>query len=174
MYQPVFLPGFPAIVWAGCVYGSQRMWLSLLGTTQSQVYSAPPLSFSVQTVGLTHVSALLGSISGMIYGGYFVDYLTIKLFEFNNSIMEPEHRLRAVVLATITNGVGLFPYIIGATSGTHWFVSVGLGQFFIGFTMSSSGRICLTYGVNGYPNLASDAIVLFCWFATCLFVDLRL
>lgn len=160
MYRPFFLLGFPAVVWAGCVYGSQMMWLSLLGTTQSQVYSAPPFSFSAQTVGLTNLSALLGSIFGMIYGGYFVDYLTIKLSKLNNGILEPEYRLWAMVLPTIFNGAGLIAYGIGATSGTHWFISVGLGQFLIGFAMSSSGSICLTYVVDSYPNLASEAIVL--------------
>lgn len=160
MYRPFFLLGFPVVVWAGCVYGSQMMWLSLLGTTQSQVYSAPPFSFSVQTVGLTNLSALLGSIFGMIYGGYCVDYLTIKLSKLNNGILEPEYRLWAMVLPTIFNGAGLIAYGFGATSGTHWFISVGLGQFLICFAMSSSGSICLTYVVDKYPNLASEAIVL--------------
>lgn len=160
MYRPFLLISIPAVVWGGLVYGSQMMWLSLMATTQSQVYSAPPFNFSAQTVGLINVSPLVGSIFGMLYGGYFVDFLTIKLSIRNNGVMEPEFRLWAMVVPTIFNAAGLLAYGIGATSKTNWFVSVGIGQFLLGFAMGASGGICLTYVVDSYPMLASEALVL--------------
>ncbi len=160
MCRPFFLVTIPAVVWGGLVYGSQMMWLSLMATTQSQVYSAPPFNFSALTVGLTNVSPLVGSIFGMLYGGYFVDYLTIKLSIRNNGVMEPEFRLWAMVIPTTFNAAGLLAYGIGATSKTNWFVSVGIGQFLLGFAMGASGGICLTYVVDSYPKLASEALVL--------------
>lgn len=160
MARPFFLISIPAVVWGGLVYGSQMMWLSLMATTQSQVYSAPPFNFPALTVGLTNVSPLVGSLFGMLYGGYFVDYLTIKLSIRNNGVMEPEFRLWAMIVPTIFNAAGLIGYGIGATSKTNWFISVGIGQFLLGFAMGASGGICLTYVVDSYPILASEALVL--------------
>jgi MFS family permease len=159
-YRPFFLISIPAVLWGGIVYGSQMMWLSLMGTTQSQIYSAPPFSFAPQTVGLTNVSALVGSVFGMLFGGYFVDFLTIKLSMRNNGILEPEFRLWAMFVPSVFNAAGLVAYGIGATSATNWFISVGIGQFLLGFAMAASGGICLTYVVDSYPKLASEALVL--------------
>lgn len=50
-YKPFFLISFPAIIWSGIIYGCQMMWLSLLGTTQSQIYSSFPYNFSASSVG---------------------------------------------------------------------------------------------------------------------------
>jgi MFS family permease len=160
LYRPFFLVSFPAVLWGACVYGLQMMWLTLLTTTQLEVYLAAPYHFSTLTVGLTNVSAFLGSLCGMAYGGYFVDYLTIRLSQRNHGVLEPEFRLWAMVLPTVLNAAGLVAYGIGAASGTQWFVSVGLGQFMLGFAMSSLGAICLTYVVDSYPVLASEALVL--------------
>lgn len=38
--------------------------------------------------------------------------------------------------------------------------SVVLGQGALGFAMSSSGSICITYAIDSYPKVASEGIVL--------------
>lgn len=159
-YRPFVLISFPAVIYGGVVYGSQMMWLSLMETTQSEMYSAPPYNFSTLTVGLTNLSALVGSIFGMFYGGPFVDYLTIKLSERNNGILEPEFRLWAMIVPTLLNAGGLLAYGLGTVYEANWFVSVGVGQSCLGFAMGSSGGITLTYVVDCYPKLASEALVL--------------
>lgn len=159
-YRPFVLVSFPAVIYGGYVYGSQMMWLSLLQTTTSEMYSGAPYYFSALTVGLTNLSALVGSIFGMFYGGAFVDYLTIKLSERNNGILEPEFRLWAMILPTILNAAGILAYGLGTSYSANWFVPVGVGQCCLGFSMGSSGGITLTYVVDSYPKLASEALVL--------------
>lgn len=159
-HRPFVLISFPAVIYGGYVYGSQMMWLALLQTTQSQLYGAPPYNFRSLIVGLTNISALIGSIFGMFYGGRFVDYLTIRLSERNNGILEPEFRLWAMVLPTILNAAGLLAYGLGTGYGVHWFIPVGIGQFCVGFANGSSGGITLTYVIDCYPKLASEALVL--------------
>lgn len=159
-YRPFFLVSFPAIVWGGLVYGSQMMWLSLIQTTLSELYTAAPYHMSTQEVGLTNLSAFIGSIFGMFYGGNFVDWLTIKLSERNNGVLEPEFRLWAMIVPTTFNACGILAYGLGTSYAAHWFVSVGIGMFLMGFAMASTGGICLTYVVDCYPEVASEGLVL--------------
>lgn len=158
-YRPFVLITFPAVIWGGLVYGAQMMWLSLLATTQSEIYTGT-YGWSNGSTGLTNLAALMGSIVGMVYGGNFVDWLTIKLARRNNGILEPEFRVWAMVLPTILNAAGLLAYGLGANYQANWTISVVIGQGLLGFAMSSSGPICLTYALDSYPDLGSEALVL--------------
>lgn len=84
----------------------------------------------------------------MFYGGKFVDYVTIRLALKNNGILEPEFRLWTMVFPTIFNAAGLLAYGLGSYYHAHWTISVILGQGLIGFAMSSSGAICITYSMT--------------------------
>jgi len=157
--RPFFLLGYPAVLFGGAVYGSQMMWLSLVAVTQSQIYGAPPYYFSPGSVGLTNLGACVGCVFGMLYGGYFVDWLAIKLSQRNDGIYEPEFRLWAMVAPTILNAGGILAYGLGSYTQAPWAISVVIGQGLIGFSSASSGTICLTYAVDSYRALASEAIV---------------
>lgn len=159
-YRPAFLVCFPAVIWAGLVYGAQMMWLSLLSTTQSEIYAAKPYNFTTPQVGLTNVAAFIGAVFGMIYGGKFVDYAALKLAERNNGVFEPEFRLWTMIVPTIFNAGGLLAYGLPAYYGAHWAYSVVIGQGLLGFAMASSGGICLSYAIDCYSKLASEAMVL--------------
>ncbi|RCK66139.1 hypothetical protein Cantr_01950 [Candida viswanathii] len=159
-YRPFFVCYFPAFVFGGIVYGSQMMWLLLVANTQLLVYGSEPYNFSAGSVGLTNLGSLAGSVLGTFYGGNFVDWLSIKLAKRNNGILEPEFRLWAMIVPTIVNACGLLAYWLPCASGKSWAYSVVLGQGALGFAMSSSGSICITYAVDSYPKLASEGIVL--------------
>lgn len=158
--KPALLVCFPAVIWAGLVYGAQMMWLSLLSTTQSEIYSAKPYNFSTPQVGLTNVAAFVGAVFGMFYGGKFVDYVALKLAERNNGVLEPEFRLWTMIVPTIFNAGGLIAYGLPAYYGAHWAYSVVIGQGLLGFAMAASGGICLSYAIDCYSKLASEAMVL--------------
>ncbi|KAG7661810.1 uncharacterized protein J8A68_004666 [[Candida] subhashii] len=158
-YRPFLLFSYPAVVWGGVVYGAQMMWLSLIGATQAIIYGAEPYNFSANGVGLTTLGAFGGSVIGMVVGGYAVDYTSIWLARRNHGVMEPEFRLYAMVIATVTNAGGLLAYGLGSDEKAHWWISVVLGQGLLGVAMGASGAICLTYAVDCYHNLASECIV---------------
>lgn len=158
-YRPFVLVTFPGVLWGGLIYGAQMMWLSLLATTQSEIYTGI-YGFSDGSTGLTNLAPLVGSFIGMIYGGAFVDWLAIKLALRNDGILEPEFRVWAMVLPTVLNAAGLLAYGLPGESHASWAISVVLGQGLLGFSMSSSGPICLTYAIDSYPELASEALVL--------------
>lgn len=158
--QPFFLLSFPAIVWAGVVYGVQVMWLSLLSSTQSLIFNAPPYNFSIEAVGDTNFAAFIGGSLGMLWGGIMSDKCTQYLTRKNGGIMEPEFRLWMMIPPAIINTVGVLMYGVGAAQDAHWIVSAGFGTAFIGFGIGSGGAIAITYAIDCYPEIASESLVL--------------
>lgn len=158
--RPFLLVSYPAVVWGGILLGFQIAWLSLLLTTQSLIFADEPYNFSASSVGLTNLGAAGGNVFGMLYGGKFVDWLTLKLARRNNGVLEPEMRLWAMIVPTILNGAGLLAYGLGSNSGVHWAIPTVIGQGFIGFSMAATGAIAMTYTVDCYEKLASEALVL--------------
>lgn len=157
--RPLYTACFPAVIWSGIAYGAQMMWLTLMGVTQSQIY-IDSYKFNTLSTGLTNLSALVGSLAGMVYGGWFVDWLSMKIAKRNNGILEAEFRLWAMIFPTIVNAGGLLAYGLAANNKLPWPIPVVLGQGLLGFAMSSVGPICLTYAVECYPKLASELLVL--------------
>lgn len=162
--KPFLLVSFPAVIWGGIVCGSQMMWLLFLTTTQSEILSIEPYNFSASVVGLTNVSSCVGCIVGMFYGGNFVDWLALYLTKRNGGYMEPEFRLWAMIGTLVTNAGGLLAYGLGAVYGAHWAVPVIIGQGLLGFAMSATGPICMTYTVDSYEKVASECLVIMLFF----------
>ncbi|KAI5950957.1 hypothetical protein KGF54_004031 [Candida jiufengensis] len=158
--RPFTLITFPAVVWGGIIYGGQMCWISLIVNLQSAIYSAPPYNFSVDIVGLTTLGMFFGNVVGMFYGGPFVDWLAVKLARRNHGVLEPEHRLHAMLVPTILNAIGVLAFGLGAYYKLHFTVSVVIGMGFMGFAMTSSGAIGLVYAVDCYGKLGSECIVL--------------
>ncbi|CAI5755682.1 unnamed protein product [Candida verbasci] len=65
-----------------------------------------------------------------------------------------------MILPTTLNGGGVLAYGLGAYYQSHWAISVVIGQSLLGFSMSASGTICLTYAVDCYHKVAGESIVL--------------
>lgn len=159
-YRPFFLLALPSVIWGGIIYGAQMMWLSYMATTQATIFGSPPYSFESGKIGLTNLGPLIGNIFGMAFGGKFVDWITIKLSERNNGIMEAEFRLYAMIVPTIINAAGILAYGLGSVNQQPWPLLVVIGYGFLGFAMSSTGSICMTYAIDCYPKLAAEAMVL--------------
>lgn len=157
--KPLYTAAFPAAVWAGVVYGGHMMWLALITTTQSQLYTEY-YNFSTSATGLSNLAGMAGSMVGMIYGGPLVDWITIKLAQRNNGILEPEFRLWAMIGPTLFNAAGILAYCLAPLNGDPWELSVIVGQGFLGFAMAAAGPICLTYAIDCYNEAASESLVL--------------
>ncbi|KAG7191897.1 uncharacterized protein KQ657_002686 [Scheffersomyces spartinae] len=163
-----FVCYFPGIIYGALVYGAQIAWLSLLTTTQATLFGAPPYNFAPDMVGTTGVAAFIGATFGMLYGGKFSDYLIIRLSERNKGVFEPEFRLWAMIIPTLINAAGILAYGLGINNGVHWAIPVIIGKGFLGFSMSATGSITLTYAIDCYPKMASDAFVLMLFIRNCI------
>lgn len=160
LYRPFLLVTFPAAVWGGLVYGAQIMWLSLIGVTQSRFLAAPPYNFNLLSVGLSNLAPCIGAILGMFYGGKFVDWLTVRIAKRNLGYMEPEFRLWAMIVPLVLNAAGLLGWGLGGAYEAKWPVLMVTGLALMGFSMSSSGPICITYVVDSYEKMGPECLVL--------------
>lgn len=158
--RPSLTLALPAIVWGGFVYGVQVMWLSLIATTQSEFFAAPPYNFGAAAVGDTNFSSLIGCFIGMFWGGPLSDKFVAWKARKNNGILEPEFRLWFLILPAIINSAGLLMYGLGMNAGVHWICPAGFGMGCLGFGMGSGGAIVLTYALDSYPQLQSESMVL--------------
>ncbi|KAL5323507.1 hypothetical protein ACEPPN_008044 [Leptodophora sp. 'Broadleaf-Isolate-01'] len=158
--RPFSLVTYPAVMWAGIVYGIQVMWLSLLATTQSEIFSLEPYNFSVVNVGNINFAAFIGGILGMLWGGTVSDNCLLYLARRNGGIAEPEMRLWTMVVPSFINSGGLLMYGLGAFYEMHWILSAGFGTACIAFGIGSGGAIAITYAVDCYSLVASEALVL--------------
>ncbi|GMM28043.1 hypothetical protein DAMA08_007590 [Martiniozyma asiatica (nom. inval.)] len=158
--RPVITVMFPATVWGGFVYGVQIMWLSLISTTQSEVFSTTPYNFSAIGVGNTNFASLIGSFFGMFWGGTLSDKFVAWKSRKNGGVMEPEFRLWFLLLPAVINSAGLLMYGLGSNAGVKWILPAGFGMAFLGFGMGSGGAIVLTYAIDCYPEMQSECMVL--------------
>lgn len=158
--SPFFLVTYPAVMWGGLIYGVQIMWLSLITVTQSATFSAPPYNFSMTNVGNVNFAAFIGGILGMLWGGYVSDWCVLHLSRRNNGVMEPEFRLWTMLPPAIINTGGLLMYGLGSLYGVHWILPAGFGMASIAFGIGSGAAIAITYAVDCYPRVTSEALVL--------------
>ncbi|PGH29973.1 hypothetical protein GX50_07273 [[Emmonsia] crescens] len=158
--SPFALVTYPAVMWAGFIYGVQIMWLSLLNVTQSALFSGPPYNFSVSNVGNINFSSFIGGMLGMVWGGYVSDWCIIFLSRRNKGILEPEFRLWTMLVPALVNTAGILMYGLGVLNGAMWLVPAGFGMVFIAFGIGSGGAIAITYAVDCYPRIASESLVL--------------
>lgn len=157
---PFTLLTYPAVMWGGLVYGVQIMWLSLITVTQSNLFSVSPYNFSVSAVGNLNFAAFIGGTLGMLWGGLVSDWCIIYISRRNKGFLEPEFRLWTMILPAIINTGGLLMYGLGANYGVAWIMPGGFGMGCIGFGIGSGGAIAITYAIDCYPRVASEALVL--------------
>ena len=158
--SPFALLTYPAVMWAGLVYGVQIMWLSLITVTQSSLFSETPYNFSMSGVGNLNFAAFIGGTIGMLWGGVFSDWCILYLSRRNKGILEPEFRLWTMAIPAVINTGGLLMYGLGANYGVAWIMPGGFGMASIGFGIGSGAAIAITYAVDCYPRVASEALVL--------------
>lgn len=86
LIRPAYLVASPAVVWAVILFTTCISWLVLISLTISQIFSAPPYSFSVGAVGATNVSSFVASLIGTLVAGPLVDGVASRLSKINQGI----------------------------------------------------------------------------------------
>lgn len=156
--SPFLTLRYPAVIWVSIAYGIQICWLSLMGVTMAQFYSAPPYLFSTTDIGNLNYSGVIGSVFGFATI-MLSDKYHVWRSKRNNGISEPEFRLEMMFFPIIINTLGLFLYGFGPAYSMHWIV----GAF--GTGMICYGILCLvglslTYVMECYPLQISKTMVV--------------
>ncbi|KAI9150869.1 MFS-type transporter [Paramyrothecium foliicola] len=157
MLRPFLLFQFPIIVYAGFLYGSNIVWLSVLNATESMVLSSPPYSMSKSAVGLTFIAPLIGTTLASIYTGIYGDRFIMKMARKNNGYMEAEHRLWLFIPSLLLVPFGCILFGVGAYHHIHWFgITFAMGV--ISFTTTAGSQMSIAYTVDCYRDLGSEAL----------------
>lgn len=86
LIRPFYLLASPAVLWAVLLFTICISWLVGISLTLSQIFSAPPYSFSVGAVGATNLSSFVASVIGTILAGPLIDGLVTRMSKKNGGI----------------------------------------------------------------------------------------
>lgn len=91
-------------------------------------YTAATYGFAPWQSGLCFISRIIGSLIGILGGGYVSDMTANFLTTRNGGIREPEMRLPSMTLGLIAAPLSLVLYGVGINNHLHWMVpTLGLG-----------------------------------------------
>jgi hypothetical protein len=74
----------PVVMWATLLFTICVSWLVLISITLSQIFSAPPYSFSVSAVGATNLSSFVASLLATLVAGPIIDGVAKFMSTRNN------------------------------------------------------------------------------------------
>jgi hypothetical protein len=82
--RPFVMLASPVVLWATLLFTICISWLVLISITLSQIFSAPPYSFSVSAVGATNVSSFIASLLATLVAGPIIDGVAKLMSKRNN------------------------------------------------------------------------------------------
>lgn len=83
---PFALLASPMVAWATLLFTTCISWLVLISITLSQIFSAPPYSFSVAAVGATNVSSFVATLLATAVAGPLIDGIARIMSKKNKGI----------------------------------------------------------------------------------------
>lgn len=86
LVRPFFFLASPMVAWATLSFTTCVSWLVLISITLSQIFAAPPYSFSVMAVGLTNLSSFVASFLATAAAGPLIDGLVTFMSKQNKGI----------------------------------------------------------------------------------------
>ncbi|OAR00075.1 hypothetical protein LLEC1_05385 [Akanthomyces lecanii] len=157
-YPLVLLFRFPAITFIALTYGSLLAWFAVTTSVQATYLFNPPYNFTAAGVGLMNVAPFIGTIFGIVVGGYLNDKSIIWLARRNGGIYEPEMRLWMSIPMAFVTPAGILMFGLGLYYEAPWpLLAVGFGVF--GFGLVVAGDIGLSYAMDCYHDVIGNALV---------------
>lgn len=104
---------FPAVTYTALTYGTLLAVFAILTTVQALYMFDAPYNFTAAGVGLMNVAPFVGTVPGVIFGGWLNDKSIIWLSKRNNGIYEPEMRLWMALPFAIICPVGILMLGVG-------------------------------------------------------------
>lgn len=126
-YRPVILLMLPPILWATLVMSVTIGFLVAITSNFASAFNTV-YEFKSWQSGLCFVSGLIGTLMGVLGGGWLSDWVADFFTQRNGGIREPEMRLPAISVALVCSPLALVLYGCGIQYEWHWIVpTIGLG-----------------------------------------------
>ncbi|KAL2671165.1 hypothetical protein Neosp_013739 [[Neocosmospora] mangrovei] len=155
---PLKIGMFPHVLYTGIQCANCVLFLVLLSTINSIVFSRPPYNFNTAGVGLMLLGPFVGNLIGSIYGGLLGDWLIVRLARRNGGIFEPEMRLYILGLPALSMGAGLVVYGVTVDRGLHW-IYPSIGGALFAFGVGSIMDVSCTIVIDTYQSVTAEAFV---------------
>ncbi|KAJ9613284.1 hypothetical protein H2200_003226 [Cladophialophora chaetospira] len=155
---PLQIARSPIVLWTSIVFMTAITWIVILTIGASQIFVAPPYSFSVAAVGNTFLSPFLASIAGTLVAKPLIDGTVKFLAKRNHGIFEPEFRLPAMACYLLFTATGFFSAGQSLGSGMAWELPVILSLSFINFGVVLTVTVAITYTVDCHREQAAEAV----------------
>jgi Major Facilitator Superfamily len=125
--RPIALIILPPALWGSLVMSVTIGFLVAVTSNVAPAYSAA-YGFEAWQTGLCFISAIIGSLIGILIGGHMSDKIADWFTKRNGGVREPEMRLPSIAVSLITTPLALILYGVGIQNKLHWICpTVGLG-----------------------------------------------
>jgi hypothetical protein len=84
---------YPAVIWAGCIYGINVSIYACVLSMLPVVIQVPPYNFTAVQMGLTRFGTIIGTLIALVLSGPLSDKVANAMARRNHGIREAEHRL---------------------------------------------------------------------------------
>ncbi|GAA6007777.1 uncharacterized protein JCM10292_005431 [Rhodotorula paludigena] len=168
--RPFFYVTSPVVIWATLTFSVCFNLLPLAATVYSQIFSAPPYSLKVGSIGiLSGIPPLIGTIIGTVLSGPGSDWIAKAMAKRNNGIYEPEFRLITMSLFLVFGGMGFYGW--GLQTSESWIVpAVFIAILHVG--VSAATISCVGYVTDAMREGAGDALALVVLIKSCIMFGL--
>ncbi|PQE14259.1 MFS transporter protein [Rutstroemia sp. NJR-2017a BVV2] len=156
---PIYIFTFPIILWASLSFGFSANCLLSLNLTQSQVFAAPPYSFSPASVGFINFAFFGGSLIGLLTAGPLSDWISMRATRRNGGIREPEMRLITLIPYIVICLIGMVVTGVGYQRQWPWEAIIIIGYGFIGIEIVGIPTIVIAYAVDCYKHISGEIMV---------------
>ncbi|KAI9743542.1 MAG: hypothetical protein M1818_002856 [Claussenomyces sp. TS43310] len=138
-------------------------WTIALSTTMAQIFSFPPISFSLTQMGFLSTFCCPGALVAFIFTHILSDRLAIRLAKKNGNVYEPEFRLVLILPALLLSPLafGLFGWYNGTvaeTSQISWVVSSFIYGLII-LCVVNVNIVAFAYLLDAHREISTEACV---------------
>ncbi|KAF2195068.1 MFS general substrate transporter [Zopfia rhizophila CBS 207.26] len=155
--RPIILLALPPVLWATLVMAVTIGFLVAISSNFATAFETA-YNFEPWQSGLCFISGIIGSLIAIFFGGHMSDMIADFLTKRNGGIREPEMRLPALIISTITAPLALVLYGVGIGANLHWIAAtIGLGL--LNFSIVQATNVSLVYTIDAYRPIAGEITV---------------
>lgn len=164
----------PPVFWATMVTSVAVGFVVAVNTNIGGAFQVA-YHFKTWQVGLVYISAMIGALLGIFWGGIFSDWVANLFTKRNGGVREPEMRLPAFMVPLVCLTLGLALYGVGVQKEMHWMVptfALGLCEYIrkggaahdanrrvVTFAACICMNIAMVYTIDAYRPIAAECIV---------------
>ncbi|KIH87783.1 cycloheximide resistance protein [Sporothrix brasiliensis 5110] len=160
LLQPFCMLASPVVLWATLLFTTCISWLVLISITLSQIFSAPPYSFSVSAVGATNVSSFVATLLATAVAGPAIDGVVTALARRNGGTFEPEFRLPIMVTYLLFTATGFFAWGQSLFHQDAWAVPIVVCMGLINFGVQLGTTGVVAYVADSHRMQAAEAFAV--------------